>query len=120
MAIEHWLRLAMTEGIGPILIRRIIDAAGSAQAACEASVNLLRNIEGIGTAKANAIHASMRSANVDDELARCAKLGVTLICPDHASYPAPPSRSRVAVCQAVVRPASWSRASRSWSAPCSP
>ena len=27
MAREHWLRLAMTEGIGPILIRRIVEAA---------------------------------------------------------------------------------------------
>src|SRR5687768_14923120 len=87
MAIEHWLRLAMTDGIGPILIRRIIDAAGSAEAACEASVNLIRNIEGIGTAKANAIHASMRDAKLDEELARCEKLAVTLICPDDASYP---------------------------------
>ena len=30
MAIEHWLRLAMTDGIGPILIRRTIEAAGDA------------------------------------------------------------------------------------------
>ena len=87
MAIEHWLRLAMTDGIGPILIRRIIDAAGTAEAACEASVNLIRNIDGIGTAKSNAIQASMRSAKVDDELARCATLGVSVICPDDASYP---------------------------------
>ena len=87
MAIEHWLRLAMTDGIGPILIRRIIDAAGSAEAACEASLNLIRNIDGIGNVKAAAIRASMQAADVDQEVARCRELGVSLICPDDEPYP---------------------------------
>ena len=88
MAREHWLRLAMTEGIGPILIARIIDAAGgSAAAACEADLSLLRSIEGIGAAKAGKIRESMRAAKVDEELGRCDRLGVTLICRDDASYP---------------------------------
>jgi DNA processing protein len=87
MALHHWLRLSLTEGIGPILTRRLIDAAGDAEAACDASVNLLRTIDGVGTAKANAIRESMQSAKVDAELARCAKLEVTLICPDDEAYP---------------------------------
>src|SRR5205814_9299597 len=37
MPLRHWLQLSLTEGIGPILISRLIDAAGSAEAACEAS-----------------------------------------------------------------------------------
>src|SRR5688572_14477406 len=88
VAIEHWLRLAMTDGIGPILIRRIIDAAGDAEQACTASVNLIRNIDGIGNVKASAIHASMRCAEVDRELDRCRDVGVSLICPDDDDYPA--------------------------------
>jgi len=88
MAIEHWLRLAMTDGIGPILIRRIIDATGGAEAACNASVAVLRVIEGIGTSKANAIRQSMSAAPIDDELARCKAIGVSLICPDDEIYPA--------------------------------
>src|SRR4051812_39828463 len=81
MAREHWLRLSMTEGIGPILVARIVEAAGgNAAAACEAGVDLLRNVEGIGAAKAAKIHQSMRAAPVDTELARCDQLGVTLIC----------------------------------------
>ena len=88
MGREHWLRLAMTEGIGPILIARIVEAAGgNAAAACDAGVDLLRNVEGIGAAKAAKIHQSMRAALVDAELARCDQLGVTLICRDDASYP---------------------------------
>lgn len=88
MGTEHWLRLAMTDGIGPILIRRIIEVAGNAEAACGASVALLRNVEGIGTSKANAIAASMRNVRVDDEIAESARLGVTLICPDDERFPA--------------------------------
>ena len=87
MAIEHWLRLAMTDGIGPILIRRIIGAAGGAAAACEASLSLIRNIDGIGRAKASAILESMRGAKVNEEIARCRELDVSLICPDDEMYP---------------------------------
>ena len=87
MSLKHWLRLSLTEGIGPILTRRLIDTAGDVESACDASVNLLRTIDGVGTAKANAIRASMQAAKVDDELDRCAKLGVTLICPDDETYP---------------------------------
>jgi DNA processing protein len=87
MAREHWLRLAMTEGIGPILIRRIVDAAGSAEAACAASTKMLATIDGIGTTKASKIYQSLHAARVDEELAKCARLGVSIICPDDAAYP---------------------------------
>src|SRR5688572_436117 len=87
MAIEHWLRLAMTDGIGPILIRRLIDKAGGAEAACAASISTLQSIDGVGAAKASAIHRSMQAVNVDDELAKCENLGVMLICPDDEAYP---------------------------------
>src|SRR4051794_39978179 len=79
VALEHWLRLSLTEGIGPILIRRIVDAAGDVEAACAAPVSLLRNVEGIGSSKAAAIHASMREALVEEEMERCERLSVSLI-----------------------------------------
>jgi DNA processing protein len=87
MAREHWLRLAMTDGIGPILIRRIVEAAGDAERACAASVSLLQSLDGIGISKATKIHHSMHTAKVDDELGKCEQRGVTIICPDDAAYP---------------------------------
>jgi len=90
VALRHWLQLSLTDGIGPILIRRIIDAAGSAEAACSASVALLRQVEGIGAAKATKIHAALRAANeaVDQELQKGTSLGVSIICEeDHQTYP---------------------------------
>src|SRR3954465_12546893 len=88
MPIEHWLRLAMTDGIGPILIRRIIDATGSAEAACVASATTLNSIEGIGSLKSASIRRSMSEANVDEELKQCTDLGIRLICPDDEEFPA--------------------------------
>lgn len=89
MALRHWLQLALTEGIGPILIGRLIAAAGSAQAACEAKSSLLNSIEGIGTIKSRSISSALARAatEVDAELARCQESNVTLICQDDAQYP---------------------------------
>jgi DNA processing protein len=89
MPLRHWLQLSLTEGIGPILIRRIIDAVGGVEQACEARINLLRNVEGIGGAKATKIHESLRAAGreADAEIERAAQLGIQIICPDDATYP---------------------------------
>lgn len=89
MSLRHWLRLSLTEGIGPILIRRIVDASGGAEAACGASVPLLREVDGIGAAKASKIHQSMRAAAeaADKELEAAGKLGVTIVSQDDAIFP---------------------------------
>jgi DNA processing protein len=90
MALRHWLQLSLTDGIGPILIRRIIDASDGAEAACGASAALLREVEGIGSAKATKIHTALRAAGeaVDRELEKAASLGVSIICEeDHQTYP---------------------------------
>ena len=90
MSRSHWLQLALTDGIGPILARRLIDAAGGVVPACAASVALLRTVEGIGTATAGHIHESLRAsagaAESEMELAR--RMGVGIVCPDDETYPA--------------------------------
>lgn len=89
MALRHWLQLALTSGIGPILSRRLVVTAGSSEAACNADTSLLRTIEGIGSGKAGNIAAALResSREVDAELERAAAAGVQIICPDDDSYP---------------------------------
>lgn len=86
---EHWITLNLTDGIGPILGRRIIDKAGSAQAACDATAAMLRSVEGIGTAKASkiadAIHAARAKARVEIEKAEAKRIG--FITPDDDVYP---------------------------------
>ena len=90
MPLRHWLQLALTEGVGPILARRLIERAGGVEPACEASVALLRTVEGIGTAKASRIHESLRGAAsaAESELEDARRMGITIICPDDPSYPA--------------------------------
>jgi DNA processing protein len=89
MGLKHWLQLSLTDGLGPILCRRIVQAAGSAQAACEANAKLLREIDGIGSAKSSRLASALRSAyqEVDAELDRVQASGATLICPEDRAYP---------------------------------
>ena len=85
---RRWLRLALTDGIGPVLARRLVAAAGSVDAACGADAALLRTVDGIG-GRAAKIAASLRSAagKVDAELARAAAADARVVCPDDGEYP---------------------------------
>src|SRR5438067_12127722 len=89
MPLRHWLQLALTEGIGPILVGRLVEAAGGAEAACAAGEKALRGVEGIGAGKARPIAESLRRAagEVDAELARVEQAGLHLICRDEPDYP---------------------------------
>ena len=89
MSIEHWLQLSLTAGIGPILGRRLIDAAGSAEAATKLSRRELQQIEGIGMAKAQAVADSLKVAESDAilQLSKANDLAAKLICPDDDSWP---------------------------------
>jgi DNA processing protein len=87
--LQHYLQLSLTSGLGPITIGRLVNAFGSAERACTASVNELQSVDGIGATKARTIHAGLRSAQpaFERELKRAAQLGVTLICPEDDAYP---------------------------------
>ena len=89
MPLLHYLQLALTEGIGPILIGRLVETLGSAQNAAAASLAELQSIEGIGTAKSQKIHRSLRAAQslAESEIATAQNLGVQIICPDDPTYP---------------------------------
>ena len=89
MPLKHWLQLSLTDGVGPVLARRIIESAGGVALSCEASVALLRQVEGIGAAKAARIHQSLRDAKAaaENEITLAARLGVSIICPDDETFP---------------------------------
>jgi DNA processing protein len=88
MSVRHWLQLSLTDGIGPVLARRLIAAAGSPAAACSADAALLRTVDGIA-AKSTKIAASLRAAaaKVEAELARADDADADVICPDDDAYP---------------------------------
>jgi DNA processing protein len=90
MAIEHWVQLSLTPGLGPILLRRLIEATGSIESACAANASLLRGIEGIGTSKASKIAQGLKDAGAEaaDVLAKCHAAGIHVICMADEQYPA--------------------------------
>lgn len=90
MTTLHWLQLAMTDGVGPVTARRLLDAtAGDVEAACGLSVARLRRIEGVGPTRAATIHASMQTslAAAELELERAGGLGVRIICREDDVWP---------------------------------
>ncbi len=89
MPLRHYLQLALSEGVGPITIGRLIETFGSAEGACAAPLADLRSIEGIGSTKSQKIHFSLRAAEaaVDVELAKAHDAGVQVICPEDQVYP---------------------------------
>ena len=86
---QHWLQLALADGLGPILIDRLIAAAGDAEKAAAASLSVLKAVEGIGGKSACKIHLALQesAAAAESEIARCHDLGVHLICRDDPLYP---------------------------------
>src|SRR4051812_1745341 len=87
---EHWLQLSLTSGIGPIIGRRLVEAAGSAEAATKLARRELAQIEGIGLAKAQAIADSLKVAEADAmlQISKANESGATIICPDDEVWPA--------------------------------
>ncbi len=89
MAVAHWLQLALTDGLGPVLTRRLIESAGGVEAATLAGIAVLRRVEGIGEARGRQIADSLKAAAgaALTELDRAGQLGVQIICPDDEPYP---------------------------------
>jgi len=87
--IQHWLQLSLPSGIGPILGRRLIDAAGSAESATQLTRRELAQIEGIGLSKAQAIADSLTVAESDAilQLSKAADHGAKIISPDDDLWP---------------------------------
>src|SRR5690348_17640554 len=89
MSLRHWLQLALTDGIGPILIARLVQTTGGAEPAVKANPSTLAQIERIGKSKAATIAENLRRAatEVDPELARVEAAGAQIICIDDPRYP---------------------------------
>jgi DNA processing protein len=90
MSTRDWLTLNLADGIGPVIGRRLVTAAGSAQAAAAANAALLRTVEGVGTAKATKLAAALveARAKVDGELATAAAEQTRVLSIEDDEWPA--------------------------------
>jgi DNA processing protein len=84
------LRLTLTPGLGPVLISRLLEKFGGAEAACNASPSLLQTVPGIGPQKSATIAKGLvaSEALAHAEVAHCKKLKATILCKGTPQYPA--------------------------------
>jgi DNA processing protein len=84
-----YLRLTRLKGVGPILLKRLLEALGTPDAILNAHPATLAAVEGIGTIKANQIVTSAPATEkpAGEELDRIFKQKITLLTFDDPAYP---------------------------------
>ena len=80
------IRLHLSDGIGAILLRRLLDHFGNASAAAAADEKALQQVDGIGPALAGAIRA-VTDDQVDEELAEAEKRDIRVLAFGDPDYP---------------------------------
>src|SRR5882757_2913975 len=83
-----WLRLARIPMIGPVLVRRAVEALGSPEAVLGAHANRLAAIEDIGPKRAEAFARGAAQVDVQKEYDETLAAGVEILCRDHPEWPA--------------------------------
>lgn len=84
---KYWLGFSLIPEIGPKRLQLLLNACGSLEAAWEADAGFLREI-GLEEAPTNNLVRLRARLNLDQELARVARIGARLLTPDDEAYPA--------------------------------
>jgi DNA processing protein len=84
---RHWVALRMVEGIGDVTLRDLIAHFKDPSIVFNASKRELLRVDGIGEKTADAIKGFSRWDDVERELERCRKAGVSLSALTDAEYP---------------------------------
>lgn len=87
--ISIWLKLIRAEGLGPVLLKRLLEAYGSVDRIFGASVAELERVDGIGRRTAERIVRTRSEFDADKELDLADRLGVTLLHLQDDRYPPP-------------------------------
>jgi len=84
---ESYIALNMMADVGPVSVRLLMAALGSAQAIFKTSKKDILNVQGIRRNIAETIIAQRGGIEVDAEIGRAKKIGVQLITPVDQDYP---------------------------------
>lgn len=84
---ESLIALNMLPKIGPVRVRRLIDAFGSAEAILSAGVRRLQSVDGIGPETASVIHDWENRIDLAAEIEEAARRGLTILTGEDAEYP---------------------------------
>lgn len=87
--LESLVALNALPKIGPVRVRRLLEAFGDAAAVLGASVDRLRRVDGVGEETAKILHGWQDHADPAAEIREAAQRGITIITQDEDSYPAP-------------------------------
>lgn len=87
--LEHLVALNALPRIGPVRIRRLLDAFGSAEAVLTTPKDRLRRVDGIGTETAEVLGDWESHTDPAAELREVAERGLSLLTPDDEAFPAP-------------------------------
>lgn len=82
----YWLALALTPGLGPARVRRLVEHFGSVEAVFHASLTELEAV-GLQAVSAQSIFNGQSSALARDEMARAADVGALVLTLEDESYP---------------------------------
>jgi DNA processing protein len=84
---EAYIILNRIEGLGPVSVRRLIDALGSPKAILEADREALMQARGIGDKLALKILSQRDGFSAEEEIDRAADIGARIITPLDDDYP---------------------------------
>ncbi len=86
-AARQYLRWALVEGVGPTLLKRMLEALGGIDATLGAPAHRLAAVRGIGARTADRIARMRDVVDVGAELRAAAELGVRIVCPEDPDFP---------------------------------
>ena len=85
---EAYLTLNLLPGIGPVRVRRLLEAFGSPEAALRARSDALRGVEGVGPELAQRLADWENLVDLSRELRRIDEVGARVVTQEEAAYPA--------------------------------
>ncbi len=86
-ALRDYLRLILTQGVGPELGKRLIETFGDASQVFQASPMQLGEVSGVGVAVARRIRSAENQQRAEQVIQRCEDEGIRIAIPGDARFP---------------------------------
>jgi len=87
--LEALVALNSLPRIGPVRVRRLLDAFGSAATVLGAPLDRLKRVDGVGEETAGILHAWQDHADPVAEIREAGERGIAIVTQDDEAYPAP-------------------------------
>lgn len=82
-----YLRLSLTKGLGPILIKRLVSHAGDAHRACQLSAAELVTALDVAPTRGATLASAIAAVDTAAVLGDCQRLGLQILCSDDDLWP---------------------------------